>query len=156
VQKEPTCSAQFTPVAVDVEDFLADAETGLDQGSRQLLADAEAAYAGDFLEEVYDDWAVSLREEARARYIAVGRALAEDAARADDHDAAAGYLLRVLERDRFDERAHLELVRALSASGRHGDARRHYRAYVARMEEIGVEPAPFPGATRAPAAPTPA
>jgi DNA-binding SARP family transcriptional activator len=143
-----TVALDLANVAVDVEDFLADAEAGLEERARPLLADAEAAYAGDFLEEVYDDWAVSLREDVRARYIAVGRALADEAAGAYDYDAAASYLLRVLERDRYDERAHLELVRALSASRRHGDARRQYRTYVARMEEIGVEPAPFPEATR--------
>ena len=55
-------------------------------------------------------------------------------------------MLRVLARDPYDERAHLLLVTALSAAGRHGEARRMYRAYCGRMAEIAVEPAAFPDA----------
>jgi LuxR family transcriptional regulator, maltose regulon positive regulatory protein len=54
------------------------------------------------------------------------------------------YLLRILERDAHDEQAHLDLMRTLSAAGRHGEARRRYHAYAAAMDEISVEPAPFP------------
>ena len=50
----------------------------------------------------------------------------------------------MLARDPYDERAHLQLVRALSAAGRHGEARRMYRAYSGRMAEIAVEAAAFP------------
>ncbi|MGH2378755.1 MAG: hypothetical protein ACRDGT_09790 [Candidatus Limnocylindria bacterium] len=42
-------------------------------------------------------------------------------------------LLRVLERDPYDERAHRGLVAALQAEGRHGQAR---GAHAARMAEI--------------------
>jgi DNA-binding SARP family transcriptional activator len=109
---------------------------------------AEAAYVGDFLpEDPFDDWATSLREEARNAYVAVARALAERAAAKRDPDAAARFLLRILERDAFDERAHLGLVSALVASGRHGEARRAYRAYEGRMAELGVEALPFTEAT---------
>ncbi|HEX2046600.1 MAG TPA: BTAD domain-containing putative transcriptional regulator [Acidimicrobiales bacterium] len=148
-------------VAVDVEAFLADARAGLDalaaghaEMAGALLAKAEAAYAGDFLEEdPYEDWAVVVREEARATYVAVAMALADRAGAAGDHDGAARYLLRVLSRDSYDERAHLQLVAALSAAGRHGEARRMYRAYCDRMADIDVEPSPFPD-TR-PRRPTP-
>jgi hypothetical protein len=56
----------------------------------------------------------------------------------------AGLWLRVLDKDPFDESAHLELVGMLSRTGRHGEARRRFGVYVDRMEEIGVEAAPFP------------
>ena len=59
-------------------------------------------------------------------------------------ETAARYLRRVLERDEFDEGAHLSLVAALAAGGHPADARRAYGAYMARMEELGVEAAPFP------------
>ena len=111
---------------------------------------AESVYAGDFLEEdPYEDWAISLREEARAAYVACARCLASDAVAAGDHSAATGYLLRVLERDPYDEQAHLALVSALIAARRHGDARRAYRAYVARMIDVGVEPSAFPSSETA-------
>lgn len=137
---------------VDVEVFFAEASAGmalLDQGregeARELLSAAEAKYAGDFLEEdLYEEWSTGLREEARALYIAVAHALARISLRAGDHDATVRYLLRVLQRDPHDEEAHLGLVSALSGAGRHGEARRSYGFYVARMQELGVEPAPMP------------
>ncbi len=55
----------------------------------------------------------------------------------------------MLERDPFDEGAHLRLVACLERAGRRGEARRRYRGYSARMQEIGVEPAPFPDLTPA-------
>lgn len=140
-------------VDVDVERFLTEASIGLAErregrsDAAGRLAAAEAAYAGDFLEEdAYSDWAQPLREEARAVYVEVLRALAEDASANGDDDAATRYLLRVLERDPYDEPAHLQLVRALVVAGRHGEARRHFRTYRVRMQEIGIESAPFPQA----------
>jgi DNA-binding SARP family transcriptional activator len=141
-------------LSIDVEEFLARVAEGsaLRRDGREreglaLLAEAEEHYAGDFLEEdPYEDWAVALREEARATYIAVVRTLANAALRDGDFDGAVRYYLRLLERDVFDEDAHLGLVSTLEGAGRHGEARRCYRTYVARMEELGVESAPFPGA----------
>jgi DNA-binding SARP family transcriptional activator/nucleoid-associated protein YgaU len=142
-----------THLVVDVEDFLAAGEEALalhragDPAAVRRLLSAEAAYAGDFLEEdAYEDWTVALREEARATYTAVVRALTDAASRRGDVDATTRYALRVLECDPYDEQAHLGLVATLAAAGRHGEARRHFRTYCARMDEIGVESAPFPAA----------
>ena len=84
------------------------------------------------------------REDARDVYVRVARSLAIDARAAGDHDAAVRFLLRVLERDAYDEDAHLGLVAAFADAGRHGEARRAFRTYRARMDQIGVEPASFP------------
>jgi DNA-binding SARP family transcriptional activator len=137
---------------VDVEVFLAEARSGLGlvrggrtDEARAVLESAETAYTGDFLEEdPYEDFAGPLREEARAAYVAVARTLAQVTAEGGEQDAAVRYYLRVLERDPYDEPANLDLVACLARSGRHGEARRHYRTYVARMAELDVEPAPFP------------
>lgn len=135
---------------VDVESFLVAAEEGLALATAgrpeavDRLAAAEAAYTGDFLEEdLYEDWAEPLREEARAVYVQVLRVLSAAAGARGDHHASTRYLLRLLERDPYDESAHLALVGSLAAAGRHGEARRFYRAYGGRMLEIGIEPAPF-------------
>ena len=142
---------------LDVRRFTRAAREALDArrvGHRRAharLVQAEELYAGDFLEEdAYEDWAVSRREEARALYTEVARALADDYASAGDPDAAGRFYRRLLERDSYDEPAHLGLVMALEAAGRHGEARRSYRAYCGRMDTIGAESAPFP---RAPARP---
>ena len=112
-----------------------------------LLEAAEAMYAGDFLEEnLYDDWATPPREEARAAFIAVARALAVHAVRRSDADGAVRYFLRILQVDRFDEDAHLSLVSALDGAGRHGEAHRQYRNYQHAMHELDVEPVAFPSA----------
>jgi DNA-binding SARP family transcriptional activator len=138
-------------VSVDVEEFLTAAGEALAlrragaPDAHERLAAAEAAYSGDYLEEdAYEDWAIALREESRAVYTEVVRALAADATGRNDPDAAIRFHLRVLERDPYDESAHLGLVTTLEAAGRHGEARRCYRAYCTRMDEIGVESAPFP------------
>jgi len=139
---------------VDVEAFLADADAGrrlLEAGrveeAIELLSHAEASYTGDFLEEdPYEDWAVSLREEARAAYIRLVSTLAQDANQQSDPNSAIRWYLRLLERDPYDEEAHLRLVSALEKAGGHGEARRRFRLYVDRMDEIAVEAAPFPSA----------
>jgi DNA-binding SARP family transcriptional activator len=139
-------------VAIDVEDFLRRAHEGfaLDREGRTdepmaALAEAEALYAGEFLEEdLYEDWAADLREEARASYIAVARRLAECSLETGDHDAAVRYYLRILDKDVWDEGAHLKLVTALEQAGRHGEARRRYLVYASRMGELDLPVSPFP------------
>ncbi|HEU4919842.1 MAG TPA: BTAD domain-containing putative transcriptional regulator [Candidatus Limnocylindrales bacterium] len=145
-------SLDLEHIDLDVETFLAEAaaaarlaRSGDRAGARTHLEIAEALYGGDFLEEdPYEDWAVGLREEAQATYIAIARSLAEAAAADGDADGATRYYLRILERDPYDEGAHLGLVAALVAAGRHGEARRRYGFYAGKMEEIAVEAAPFP------------
>jgi DNA-binding SARP family transcriptional activator len=141
-----------TQVAIDVDTFLADAARGLELvriGSPEAMAPlrtAEAAHRGEFLvEDAFEEWSAALREECRQAYISVGHALATLATSDGDAAAAARYLRRVLQYDEFDERAHLGLVAALAGSGHPADARRAYGRYLARMEELGVEAAAFPG-----------
>ena len=135
-------------VRLDLESFLTAAAQALDASSAESggeLARAEALYTGDFLEEdAYEEWVLLPREEARAVYLDVVHGLTEAARAANRVDDVARYARRLLERDPYDERAHLDLVAALEQAGRHGEARRAYGAYSARMDEIGVESAPFP------------
>ena len=80
--------------------------------------------------------------KARSTYVAAARALARHAT---DADSAARFLQRLLAVEPYDEEAHLALVETLVTAGRHGEARRRYLRYTALMNEIDVEPAPFPG-----------
>ncbi len=122
VADQQTVALDTGRAAVDLEDFLADAQDGLRTGDRGVLAAAEAAYTGDLFEdEPYDDWAVALREELRAVYLRVTRTLAAGTA---DVDEAAYYYQRLLAKDPYDEQAHRALVSTLTAAGRHGAAAR--------------------------------
>lgn len=139
-------------VDVDVERLLLAAAAGraLLREGRQTdaiaaLTSAEAVYGGEFLEEDSDaEWALALREEARAAYGEVARRLAALAVERGDADGAARLWLRVLETDPYDEDAHLELVRVMLGAGRPGAARRAYRRYAAVMADLDAEPEPFP------------
>jgi DNA-binding SARP family transcriptional activator len=137
---------------VDLEAFLAAAGEGLARygdgdavGAEVQLAAAERAYEGDFLEEdIYEDWAMALREEARSAFVMVLRALAVIAEVSNRSDDAVRRYLRILELDPWDESAHLALVATMERAGRHGEARRRYLSYASHMEEIGAPAAPFP------------
>jgi DNA-binding SARP family transcriptional activator len=131
-------------VEVDVLAFLDVARDALgarpgDRGelAGRYLAAAETRYTGDFLDDQpYADWAAPLREEARTVYLQVVRALAGAATRTGDTDRAVHYLLRLLERDPYDEDAHHRLIAAHRAAGRHGEASRRHQAYTALMSEL--------------------
>jgi len=152
ISEEGALRLDLANVEVDVERLLelAAVAVRLDQAGRgrealERWAAAEAAYGGEFCEEdPYADWAVGLREQARQAYVQAAARLAAARAAQGRHDEAARYWLRLLERDRYDERAHLGLVRVLDLAGRRGDARRRYRLYAERMRELEVEPAPYP------------
>jgi DNA-binding SARP family transcriptional activator len=139
-----------TQVSVDLEAFLLESAHGLrlrergdPEDARAALAAAERRYTGDFLAgEPYEDWARAAREEARAAYLHTARALAHLCRRSGRVDEAVRYLLRLLDHDPYDERAHLDLVDLLAESGRHGESRRARDRYLAAMTEIGITPAP--------------
>ena len=126
---EVLVQAESGAVAVDLSVVDVDVE-------RFLAAPAELSlYRGDFLEEdLYEDWAADLREEARAAYAGAVRTLAAAAT----GDEAIRLYLRLLEQDRWDTDAHLALIAQLEDSGRHGEAQRRRRVYEAAMEEIGA------------------
>ncbi len=134
-------------VELDVAGFLAAAEQALAARSPTIdeLAAAETSYAGEFLDDdPYADWAVGTREEARAVYLRVARRLAELLDASGEAERAGHLYLRLIQRDPYDEAAHLALVRVLDKAGHRGEARRAYRAYSSRMAELDIEPVPYP------------
>jgi DNA-binding SARP family transcriptional activator len=155
ITTDGTVSLNPTQIRVDVEDFLSQATAALDahrtgapDATARLVA-AVTAHTGDFLEDdVYQEWAVDLTEEVRTTHIAVLRALVARLRDAGDTDAAVQYTLRLLKQDRYDEEAHLILVKILFDAGRLGQARAHYKNYVRRMKEIEIQPSPPPNITQ--------
>jgi DNA-binding SARP family transcriptional activator/ATP/maltotriose-dependent transcriptional regulator MalT len=152
---------QVREVRIDVEQLLRRTAVGLDllragqpADARAKLERATALYVGDFYEDdPYAEWAHPMRDEARESYLAATRGLVTAALSCGDSAAAIRYALRLLEQDQYDEPAHLDLVRALLAAGRHGEARRRYQRYVELIRELGVEPAALPQHERARALP---
>ncbi len=168
---EPPVSTDGGSVALDAEAIEIDAVTfrelalaGLRAarerdagGAAALLEEAEALYGGDLFEEdPYLAWAEDRRYELRSLYLDVARTLAKLVVD-EAPERAIQLLLRVLDRDGYDEPAHLNLTMALLRAGRHGEARRRYRLYLDRMAELDLPAVPFhelvsearPDATRA-------
>jgi ATP/maltotriose-dependent transcriptional regulator MalT/DNA-binding SARP family transcriptional activator len=122
--------------------------SGEPETARAVLIAAEEAYGGDLLEDDLEaPWVVDRREELRQRYVSVARALAGVVVDTDP-DHALRLLLRVLDRDGYDESAHLEICRTLLRAGRHGEARRRHRIYAERMAELDLPAVPLHELTR--------
>ena len=143
-----TIALRLDQVDVDLIEFLQVAEKAIDlaaKGDRDAAAAplrrARQIYAGDFLEEdLYEEWAVEAREEARSRLVAVLRLLARLAADRGDDESAGQYLGQLLEREPYDEDAWLALIAGQLRLRRHGEARRRYATYARRMGELDVVP----------------
>ncbi len=135
-------------IGIDLIEFLRVADQAIDlmaRGDRAAaigpLRSARQLYAGDFLEEdLYEEWAVEAREEARSRLLTVLRLLALLAAERGDDESAGQYYGQLLEREPYDEDAWLALIAGQLRLRRHGEARRRYAAYARRMTELGVTP----------------
>lgn len=152
VSSDGAVSLNLTAVDVDVVRVLelvdrAErlAARGQHDAAVRCWEDAEAANVGEFLADDMDaEWAEGTRGQARQARRTTLMALAADAADDGRSNTAVRLLLLALELDPHDEPASLELVRVLTAAGRHGDARRRYEDYRRRMAELGVPPAPAP------------
>lgn len=140
-------------VELDVESFIAEAAEGrryLAAGDRQKaherLSEAAARYVGDFCaDDPYVDWLAGIRELAKHTFVDTSFELAGLADAVGEHSEAIRHWLRILDVDPYDEDAYLGMIRSLLAQRRHGEARRAYRTYCARLAELDIEPAPFPG-----------
>ena len=118
--------------------------TGEPAKAEALLTQATARYLGEFCaDDPYADWTAGLRELARHTFVEAAAALAALADERGDPAEAVRHRLRILDVDPYDEDAHLGLIRSLTAQRRHGEARRAYRTYCARLAELDVDPAPF-------------
>ncbi|HWD85575.1 MAG TPA: tetratricopeptide repeat protein [Solirubrobacteraceae bacterium] len=138
-------------VSVDVAAFFDAAAVGVALASEgdwiaaeRKLRQADGLYTGDFLEEdLYEDWAVDCREEARSAAQEVTRLLARAASSRQNEEEAIRYLRRLLERDPYDADAWAALVGAQLRLRRYGEARRQHSVYARRMAELAIPPLPL-------------
>jgi len=103
-----------------------------------------AAYTGEFLpEDRFEDWTTGVRDEARSRFVAAARRLANRSRERGDHPRAASLARLLIEIDRYDEEAHRLLVRSLLAADQASDARHAHEAWATAMAELDVNVPPF-------------
>jgi len=138
-------------VTIDADDFEARARAGLEALQRgateraaETLAAAARAYGGDFLaDEPYAEWALAERERLRDLAVQVLRGLAEICREAEDEDAAAEHLQRLVELEPLDLEAQRELIGLMLRRGRHSEALRRFELVRRRYKRtFGTEP-PF-------------
>jgi DNA-binding SARP family transcriptional activator/predicted negative regulator of RcsB-dependent stress response len=135
-------------VSVDLVDFTAAAGAALAAsraGSPRgvpLLQGAAALHTGLLLEdaETHGDaeWLAAQREEVELLGQEVLQALARTLAAGPEPAKALHWHARLLAHDPYDESTYAALVALLVRLGRYGEARRHHRTYVLRMDELGV------------------
>lgn len=106
-----------------------------------MLAHVDELYRGEALEDESEEWADTLREEARAAWVRSVRRLATLLAREGRGAEALGIFVRLLAIDPYDEQVHRRLVTSLVRAGRHGEARRALDRWRRAMAEID---APLP------------
>ncbi len=132
-------------VSVDLVDFagaaraaLAAAKAGSPR-AKPLLEAAAALHAGELLEDADGvDWVLAEREEVELLGRDVLHALAGLLAAGPEPAEALHWHARLLAHDPYDEATYGALVALLVRLGRYGEARRHHRTYVLRMDELGV------------------
>ncbi len=136
---------QWNPAAeadVDVERF----ERLLEIGD---LEQAVAAYAGDLLEESYDDWIVPQRERLRAAFLGALEELVRGCRSRRDFGAAARFAGRLLEADPWREDAVRQLMAVRYEAGDRAGALQIFDRFRSRLrEEMDVDPMPETAALR--------
>jgi ATP/maltotriose-dependent transcriptional regulator MalT/DNA-binding SARP family transcriptional activator len=151
-----TIALRLERIDLDLTEFLQVADTAIDlmakgdpDAAEVPLRRARQIYAGDFLEEdLYEEWAVDAREQARSRLLTILRLLARLATDRGDEESAGQHLGQLLEREPYDEDAWLALIAGQLRLRRHGEARRRYAAYARRMGELDVVPVALADAAR--------
>lgn len=127
---------------VEFEDLAASAEAAHSAAdARRSLEAAAGLYAGDFLPECYDDWAVPERERLREGFLTVVERLAELLELERDYRGAIRWARRLLDHDEVNEAACRRLMRLCALSGDRARALRVYHGCAtALVREVGVAP----------------
>jgi predicted ATPase/DNA-binding SARP family transcriptional activator len=106
-------------------------------------AEAVELYAGDLLEEVYDDWVVVERERLRSSFLTILSDLVERYRSARDYPQALAFANRLLIADPWREDVIRQIIGIRYASGDAPGALATYDRFVKQLrDEMGVAPMP--------------
>jgi ATP/maltotriose-dependent transcriptional regulator MalT/DNA-binding SARP family transcriptional activator len=111
----------------------ADAVDPLTEEAARRYRQAVDIYRGDFLEDVYSDWAFAHRESLRQRFLIAVTRLAKFHADRNDYRQASRFCRMALERDEFWEEAHRQLMLCYAGMGQRSQALQHYEKLVALL-----------------------
>jgi DNA-binding SARP family transcriptional activator len=128
------------PFRLDVADFEDAVEHAAGGGVDELRA-AVAAYRGDLLPGVYDDWIEPHRDRLRAKMLETLDALAVGLEERREYRAAMEQLSRLVAIDPLAESRYQALMRVAALAGDRTAGLRAYHACVSALrDELGVEP----------------
>jgi LuxR family transcriptional regulator, maltose regulon positive regulatory protein len=123
-------------------DEAADAEAaGAPSVALSAYEAALALWGGEYLVDVYDDWAGPERDRLRARFLAGSVRAGELQLAAGDVDRALRLATRAIEAEPWSEPAHRLAIAAHLARGDRASARRALERCHRAVHELGVEPA---------------
>lgn len=118
------------------------AEAGSDS-TISALRTAVELYAGDLLEDCYDEWLVEPREHLRARHLAAMHRLAEALAQRGEYAEAIRVGRELMRADPLNEEICRLLMSVHGAAGDRAGAVRLYHECAAMLQrELSVEPSP--------------
>jgi ATP/maltotriose-dependent transcriptional regulator MalT len=107
----------------------------------ELLNQAATLYTGDYLTDLYVDWALSRREELNAMHIRVLREYADELIGFARYAEARAVITDALAVEPFQDELHERLLICLAESGLRHEVVNHYRRYRELLRnELGLEP----------------
>jgi LuxR family maltose regulon positive regulatory protein len=100
-------------------------------------------YRGEYLEDVYSDWTMPLRDSLLHGYVEAAGKLAEFYAARKEYEQAAHLYRQLLERDNLREEVHRRLMECYVLAGERARALQHYDRLVSLLgQELDATPAP--------------
>ena len=129
-------------VWVDVEEFERRAAAALKSTEVEAYAQALAVYQGDLLvEDLYEDWAATRREQLRAQYQQLLTNTAALHERRGERQLSIGRLKELLACDATNEEAHRRLMRLYALTGnKHQSLRQYQTCREILRKELDAEP----------------
>jgi DNA-binding SARP family transcriptional activator/tetratricopeptide (TPR) repeat protein len=136
------CRIDVTAFGAAADEAAAALERGDPAGFAEAARAAVAAYGGDFLPALYDDWVLSQRERLCRRCVALLDGLIEVVGR-DDLGSAAAYARQRVELQPLEEVGYRTLVDLLARTGDRAAALQAYHRCISVLErDLDVPPSP--------------